>query len=301
MSRWSQDDDRGDANDAQQNRAPGERSQERIQEHVDDLPMDGLTLPRGEERETVELRDREYKLSGSETRALATVGAFRVVVSEDFTPREQSQETSQKVWKHLTEQGLLARETLTDRGGARHVVALTREGKALLDAHREPRQDGRRQEYYAGVVKPRELRHDAQLYRTYRSEAARIERKGGHVTRVVLDYELKRDYQKFLNRKNRPEATDVREDRQAFAQANGLSIVRNHLELPDLRIEYVDQYGRLEHRDVELVTEHYSRGQLAGKAKAGFVQYRSSSSGGRGGDGRRGGTPHDPRHLERLS
>ena len=29
--------------------------------------------------------------------------------------------------------------------------------------------------------------------------------------------------------------------------------------------------GRLEHRDVELVTEHYSRGQLAGKARAGFA------------------------------
>ena len=96
------------------------------------------------------------------------------------------------------------------------------------------------------------------------------------------------------------ETGDGRDDRQAFAQANDLSIIRDHLELPDLRIEYQSEYGRLEHRDVELVTEHYSRGQLAGKAKAGFVRYRSSSSGGRGSDSRRGGTPHDPRHLERL-
>jgi hypothetical protein len=116
----------------------------------------------------------------------------------------------------------------------------------------------------------------------------------------VLDYELKRDYQKLLNRKDRPESADVRDDRQAFAQANDLSIIRGHLELPDLRIEYESEYGRLEHRDVELVTEHYSRGQLAGKTKAGFVRYRSSASGRRGSDSRRGGTPHDPRHLERL-
>jgi hypothetical protein len=301
MSRWSRDDDRGDGQNAYADRESEARRQERIQDHVDDLPMDGLTLPRGDERETVHLRDREYELSGSDTRALATVGAFRVVVSEDLVPREKVQDTSQHIWKHLADQGLLTRETLTDRAGARHVVALTRNGRALLDAHRGARQDGRRQEYYARVVKPRELRHDAQLYLAYRAEATRIERDGGRVTRVVLDYELKRDYQKFLNRKGRSEGSDVRVDRQAFAQANGLSVVRDHLELPDLRIEYEDEYGRHKHRDVELVTEHYSRGQLAGKAKAGFVRYRSSSSGGHGSDSRRGGTPHDPRHLERLS
>ena len=78
MSRWSRDDDRGNGNGSQPDREPEARSQEHIQDHVDDLPMDGLTLPRGEEREVVGLRDREYALSGSETRALATVGAFRV-------------------------------------------------------------------------------------------------------------------------------------------------------------------------------------------------------------------------------
>ena len=51
---------------------------------------------------------------------------------------------------------------------------------------------------------------------------------------------------------------------------------------------------------VELVTEHYSRSQLAGKAKAGFVTYRS---GGRptGGEARTGGTPYDPHYLEWLA
>ncbi len=44
----------------------------------------GLTLPRGDERERVEFRERTYALNGSETRALATVGAFRVVDVGDF-------------------------------------------------------------------------------------------------------------------------------------------------------------------------------------------------------------------------
>ena len=43
-----------------------------------------LDLPRGREREIVHDRDREYTLRGSESRTLATVGAFRVVSSRDL-------------------------------------------------------------------------------------------------------------------------------------------------------------------------------------------------------------------------
>ena len=43
-----------------------------------------LDLPRGREREIVRDRDREYTLRGSESRTLATVGAFRVVSSHDL-------------------------------------------------------------------------------------------------------------------------------------------------------------------------------------------------------------------------
>jgi hypothetical protein len=74
-------------------------------------------------------------------------------------------------------------------------------------------------------------------------------------------------------------------------------VIHGHLELPDLRIEYETEDGRLEYRDVELVTEHYSRGQVSGKARAGFTCYRA----GGGGQARAGGNPFDPRHLERLS
>jgi hypothetical protein len=117
------------------------------------------------------------------------------------------------------------------------------------------------------------------------------------VTRVVLDYEIKRDYQRFLNRPDRPADADVVHDRLAFAQANGLKVIDGHLELPDLRIEYETEDERLEYRDVELVTEHYSRGQVSGKARAGFTCYRT---GGGGGQARAGGSPFDPRHLERM-
>src|SRR5499426_787431 len=42
-----------------------------------------LDLPRGPERKRVFDGDREYTLRGSESRTLATVGAFRVVPAQD--------------------------------------------------------------------------------------------------------------------------------------------------------------------------------------------------------------------------
>ncbi len=127
------------------------------------------SLPRGPERERVQFRGREYSLSGVESRVLATVGAFRVLSPSDFADERAGQDSRHGAWRHLAEQGLLTRETLTDRDGAHSVVALTREGKDLLDAHSGDT-SGPRQEYYADIVKPRELRHDAQLYRVYLEE-----------------------------------------------------------------------------------------------------------------------------------
>ena len=49
-----------------------------------DVFIRDLDLPRGREREIVRVRDREYALRGSESRTLATVGAFRVVSSRDL-------------------------------------------------------------------------------------------------------------------------------------------------------------------------------------------------------------------------
>lgn len=260
----------------------------------DDLPARQLSLPRGEARERVEVRGREYTLNGAEARTLATVGAFRVVSPDDLSDRARDRDVWHGTWQRLADQGLITRESITDRHGHRHVVSLTRAGKTLLDTRTTARAGERRQTFYAGIVKPRELRHDTQVYRVFRAEAERIARDGGRLSRVVLDYELKRDYQTFLNRKDRPEPTDVNADRLAFAEAHDLPIIDGHLELPDLRIEYETPDGRVEHRDVEVVTEHYSRAQLAGKARAGFVLYRA------GGAQTGGGSPFDPHYMERL-
>jgi len=227
---------------------------------------------------------------------LAVIGTFRVVPEAELRHLAAS---SRADLRGLTEQGLIARSTAIVNHQPTPLVVLTPEGKALLDAHVDA--GGARQQYHQGLVKPRELGHDVQLYRLYQMEAARLEHDGGRITRVVVDYELKHDYQTFLHRHDRPEGTSHETDLQAFADAQHLPIIDGHLELPDLRIEYETEDGRAEHRDVELVTEHYSRGQLAGKAQAGFALYRAGGSGGaQGGSTRTGGTPLDPHHLEAL-
>jgi hypothetical protein len=258
-----------------------------------------LRLPETPVREPIEHGRHQYRLNGEETRILATVGAFRVIPATDLDGASRDTDVWNGPIRALADQGLVERRTLVINEQPTAVVALTREGKSLLDASQDGGRDGARQQYHAGLVKPRELAHDSQLLRLYQHAAARLEGEGHRVERVVLDYELKRDYQAFLNRAER--SSDVDTDMRAFAEARQLPIVDGHLELPDLRIEYETPEGAIEYRDVELVTEHYSRGQLAGKAQAGFSLYRAAGTAKvRGGSTRTGGTPVDPHHLEWL-
>ena len=253
-------------------------------------------------RQPVQMRDRVHRIRDSEWHTLRTVGTFRVVAESDLLRAAGDQKTMRNDLLHLVDEGLLDRKTGMVNHHPTRLITLTSDGKALVDRQRDARVSGRTQQYHAGLVKPKELAHDVQLYRAYRAEAARIEDAGGRVRRVVLDYELKRDYQQFLNRRDRsPEATFER-DLHAFAEARQLPVVDGHLELPDLRLEYETADGRAETRDVEVVTEHYSRSQMSGKARAGFALYRPArvSPFGRGGNTSRGGTPVDPHTLDWL-
>jgi hypothetical protein len=262
------------------------------------VPLDGLTLRPGPDRQPIVHRGRTYRLCDADVQTLATVGTFRVVRAAELQDMRSSRDAWTGTFRYLREQSLIDVKTITINREPTAVAVLTRAGKSLLDAHRDHAGDREPQAFHAGLVKPRELAHDAQLYRLFQAEAARIEADGGRVERVLLDYELKRDYQTFLNRPTI--GADRGDDVAAFAAAHDLPVIDGHLELPDLRIEYESPDGVLQHRDVELVTEHYSRAQLAGKARAGFALYRAAGSRGRGGSARTGGTPFDPHHLEWL-
>jgi hypothetical protein len=156
-----------------------------------------LDLPRGPERERVRDRDRTYTLRGSESRTLATVGAFRVVSSRDLRDHDGSRSNLRSGdLRQLREQGPI--ETARVPGYRIHAVALTKAGHSLLERHRDWHPE-RQQTFHAGLVRSREREHDLQVYRAYEKAEERLRERGAHVERVVLDHELKSDYQRWLH------------------------------------------------------------------------------------------------------
>jgi hypothetical protein len=255
-----------------------------------------LNLPRGHERELVRDRDREYTLRGSETRTLATVGAFRVVSSRDLRDdRDCPLDPRASDLRHLREQRLV--ETVRVPGSREHAVALTKEGRSVLKHHRDRHQSAR-QSFWHGVKRERELAHDVQVHRAYERAAARLETRGGHVDRIVLDHELKREYQSWLLERDRdrvnydghPDRTD--EEIREWACKHDLPYFDDEEHFPDVRVEYRDRDGEERHEDVEVVTEHYRGAHGASVARSGFSCFRGSSLRIAGGNSRGGGGGH---------
>jgi len=125
-------------------------------------------------------------------------------------------------------------------------------------------------------VKPKEANHDADLYRLYQKVADDIERKGGRVLRVALDYELKEKLYKKLGEAQARNDKRLDLQKQAFARELQLPVVHGKVVLPDMRIEYETQDGDRSRVDVELATSHYHGNHLAEKAQAGFQIYARS-------------------------
>jgi hypothetical protein len=127
---------------------------------------------------------------------------------------------------------------------------------------------------------------------TYLQEEARLrdERGGLEIRRVVLEQDLKREYQEFLQAHNRGRAdSDGRPDRdehevREWARAHNLPYFDGHVHLPDYCIEYeVD--GREHHQDVEQFTEDYRGAHAASHAQTGFRIYVVGSRGDKGRSG----------------
>ena len=102
---------------------------------------------------------------------------------------------------------------------------------------------------------------------------------GNRVTRAVLDYELKREYQAFLQAPNRDAAT-AQDDLSAMRPrlrdgrtSISFPMVDDHVQFPDVRIEYERPDGRRDIEDVEVMTPHYRGAHAASKVQAGFTRY----------------------------
>jgi hypothetical protein len=303
--RSSDDRERGDFGDRNRGSRGGSSERDQLADRDPrDVFTKDLDLPRGRERRPVRDRDRVYEIDGTESRILATVGAFRVVSESHL---HAGCEDTHRAQRHLEQEGLLRTSPLSSDDRA---VVLTDRGRDLLDANRHERHDRSwepRQAFYAGLRRPRELTHDSKVYRAYLRSEERLREQGGRVDRVVLDYELKRDYQRFLHERNRGKKDcDGRPDREPeeialWAREHDLPYEDGHVHFPDARIEYEDRDGRSRHEDIEIVTGHYRGAHAGAVARSGFSCYRAIGGmfGGCASTGRRGGSRH-PRLAEEL-
>jgi hypothetical protein len=196
---------------------------------------------------------------------MTEIGKFRTINLEDLAKYRYLGMDSRmrREIDNLASQGLV--QTKSVWTGKDHetlkVVTLTKAGKKYLD------RAGVEGVLYVGIVKPNEIAHDSAIYRMYQKELERIAKDGGTIQKVTLDYELKKQvYSKLA--KEKPGAPEYKQRQQEIAAEHGLKVVRGHIQLPDLRIEYKTREGLVEQRDLELATTHYRCGSLGAKAEA---------------------------------
>lgn len=216
-------------------------------------------------------RNREYSLRESEVRTLTDVGKFRVVPADDLARFGYDGNRSQMEYdvRNLTRQGLVEQRAIEGRSCySTKVLTLTKDGHRLVErAHLVPP----KQAIYHGFAKPKEARHDADVYRLYYKVAKEIERSGGKVRRVVLDFELKKDLYRALSR-IQPDK-NPRDERISVASRFDLKVVNGKIPIPDMRIEYEDECRDIHRLDLEIATRDYRPQGLGEKAKAGFHMF----------------------------
>jgi hypothetical protein len=220
------------------------------------------------------VRDRAYLLRDSEMNSLKEIGKFRVIPVSDLAKFVYSgnRERMEKDIRALARKSLVKDKTLEiSQKKTLRVVTLTKAGHRVLKNTNQVPED---QPIYHGLVKPREVKHDADLYRLYQKEAARIERAGGRPVRVLLDYELKRNLNRDLAQLG-PDKDNADRKREV-AEKHHLQIVNGQIPVPDLRVEYETPELELRHVDLELATRDYRPRGMAAKAAAGFSLYARS-------------------------
>jgi hypothetical protein len=219
-------------------------------------------------------RDRAYRLRDTEIRTLIALGKFRVVSTGDLADHAYASQVNEMHadLRNLLRQGLVRKGVFQGpENTPRELLTLTERGLRLI---RSNRMVPREQAIYSGFLKPREANHDADLYKLYNKEIARILKQGGSNPRVILDFELK-------GKINREIAKLGRDARPEIARSHGLRVVRGRIPVPDVRIEYEKPDGEIARVDLELVTEHYRGRSLADKVKAGFSLYTPRGEGDR--------------------
>ena len=138
-SRWGDDPrDRADSERGLGRGASNSRNRDRECSNPRDVFTQDLDLPRGRERRPVRERNRVYEINGEESRALATIGAFRVVAQGDLHDLRDDAQSSQRTLKRLENDRLVRTSPISSEDRA---VTLTDRGRDLLETNRYERDD----------------------------------------------------------------------------------------------------------------------------------------------------------------
>src|SRR5258708_30490592 len=184
-------------------------------------------------------RNRDHSLRESEVQTLTDLGKFRMVPADDlarFAYRGDRSHMESDVHS-LSRQGLIEQRSIDGHSSySTRVLTLTKDGQRLLE---RAQLVSNRQAIYHGFVKPKEARHDADLYRLYHKVDREIDDVGGKVHRVVLDYELKHELYKKLSQVDPNKKLAY--ERIRVAHEYDLKVVNDKIPVPDLRIEYEDE------------------------------------------------------------
>lgn len=235
------------------------------------------TVPRTPERRARHQdRGRMYMLRSSEMEAMIDMGRFRTVDVRDlarFVYGGDAARMSQDL-QNLRGQGLVEEKTVfRAHKPARKVVTLTIAGHRVV-SKASGVADGQR--LYHGFVKPKELDHDADLYKVYQKAAQEIEENGGKPLRVRLDFELKESVNRSKEAAGRLSGEERARLLHAVARENGLAIKGTTIHLPDIQVEYETREGQMERENLELLSKNYREEGIRGKVGAGFTIYARS-------------------------
>jgi hypothetical protein len=206
---------------------------------------------------------------------LQDLGAFRTITANSLRRHlyDNDDERFRKDLRSLREQRLLTVQSGSRANG--EYISLTRAGKELTQSALSSRD----QVVYSGIVKKRELRHDAAIYDVYQKEVRKISKGGGTPKRVVLDFELKKQVNRQLAKIQTIPPAERDRQRQEIAETHGLKIVEGKIQFPDVRIEFESRDQEQCKVDLECVTGHYKARQIAAKQAAGFKLYNQDYRG----------------------
>jgi hypothetical protein len=219
---------------------------------------------------------RTYSLRSSEIAAMRDIGTFRVVDARDLARFVYGGDEARLKYdlESLRTQGLVEEKTVfRAHKSARKLVALTADGQRIV---RKASGLPEEQKLYHGFVKPKELDHDADLYKVYQKAAEEIREKGGKPTRVRLDFELKESINRAKEAAGHMSEDERRRLLATVAHEQGLTLDDGTIHLPDIQVEYETREGGIERQNLELLSRNYREQGIRGKAAAGFKIYARS-------------------------